>query len=113
MVCLHHIPQIKKALGISAVQTITSTWHAPDAQIDLILDRKDQVINVCEMKFSVAPFLIDKKYSENLNNKVNSFRQRTNTRKALFLSLITTYGVQQNKYSYMVRNDLTMDVLFD
>lgn len=113
MVCLHHIPQIKKALGISGVQTVTSTWHAPNAQIDLILDRKDQVINVCEMKFSVAPFVIDKKYSENLSNKLNSFRQRTNTRKALFLTLLTTYGVGQNKYSYMVRNDLKMDVLFE
>ena len=50
MVCLHHLPQIKKALGIGGVQTSTSTWHSPDAQIDLVLDRKDQVINLFELK---------------------------------------------------------------
>ena len=113
MVCLHHIAQIKRALGINGVQTSVSTWRSSDAQIDLVIDRKDQVINLCEMKFSVNPFTIDKKYSENLNNKAGSFRQATQTKKALFLTLITTYGLKQNKYSGMVSNSLTMDVLFE
>ena len=112
-VCLHHIPQIKKALGISGVQTAVSTWQSTQAQIDLILDRKDQVINICEMKFSINPYSMDKKYAENLRNKLGNFREVTNTRKALFLTLITTYGVARNKYSGMVRNDLTMDILFE
>ncbi len=112
MVCLHHIPQIKKALGISGVQMATSTWQSANAQIDLILDRKDQVINVCEMKFSIQPFNIDKNYSENLRNKLGDFRQVTNSKKILFLTFITTYGIAKNKYSGMVRNSLTMDVLF-
>ncbi|MEN0050819.1 MAG: ATP-binding protein, partial [Bacteroidota bacterium] len=56
ILCLHHIPQIKRALGISGVQTSISTWHSESAQIDLVLDRKDQVINLCEMKFSINPF---------------------------------------------------------
>ena len=110
MVCLHHIPQIKKALGISGVQTSVSTWQSSDTQIDLVIDRKDQVINICEMKFSIAPFLIDKKYDQNLRNKLGTFRQVTSTRKALFLTFVTTYGIAQNKYSGMVRNDLTMDI---
>jgi AAA+ ATPase superfamily predicted ATPase len=84
MVCLHHIPQIKNALGISGVQTSTYTWQSKDAQVDLALDRKDQVINICEMKFSINPFTIDKKYSEILRNKLGSFREVTQTRKALF-----------------------------
>lgn len=113
MVCLHHIPQIKKSLGISGVQTSISTWQSPEAQIDLVLDRKDYVINLCEMKFSVNSFVINKKYNENLRNKIGNFREATNTRKALFLTFITTYGVAQNKYSGMVRNDLTMDILFE
>ncbi len=112
MVCLHHVSQIKKALGINGVQTSISTWQSPEAQVDLVIDRKDQVINLCEMKFSVSPFSIDKKYAENLRNKLDSFRQTTYTKKALFLTLITTYGMAQNKYSDMVRNSLDMDVLF-
>ena len=113
MVCLHHITEIKKALGISGVQTATSTWYSKAAQIDLVLDRKDQVINICEMKFSVNAFSIDKKYAENLRNKLSNFRQITHTKKAIFLSFITTYGLAQNKYSGLVRNDLKMDVLFE
>lgn len=113
MVCLHHISQIKKALGISGVQTSISTWHNKAAQVDLILDRKDQVINLCEMKFSIHPFAIDKKYAENLRNKVGQFRMHTGTKKALFLTFITTYGVQQNKYAGLLRSELTMNDLFE
>ena len=112
-VCLHHLQQIKKALGINGIQTSIAAWQSPDAQIDLVIDRKDQVINICEMKFSINPFLIDKKYSENLRNKLGIFRQATKTNKALFLTLITTYGIAPNKYSGMVRNDLKMDILFE
>lgn len=113
MVCLHHVSQIKKALGISGVQTSIATWQSPEAQIDLMIDRRDQVINLCEMKFSIHPFVIDKKYAGTLRNKVGSFRQGTNTKKALFLTFVTTYGIAQNKYSGLVRNSLEMDVLFE
>ncbi len=113
MVCLHHIPQIKKALGISGVQTSVAAWFSPESQIDLLIDRKDQVINICEMKFSVHPFSIDKKYEAVLRNKLGSFKTATGTDKALFLTTISTYGLAQNKYSGMVQNDLQMDVLFE
>lgn len=113
MVCLHHLPQIKRALGISGVQTAISTWQSTNAQIDLVIDRKDQVINLCEMKFSINPFTINKKYDENLRNKVGNFRQITGTRKSLFLTFLTTYGITQNKYAGMVRNSLEMDILFE
>ena len=110
--CLQHITQIKRALGISAVQTSVSTWHSAEAQIDLLIDRKDQVINLCELKFSLQPYAINKKYAENLRNKLSSFREYSKTRKSLFLTFITTYGLAQSKYSGMVQNDLDMDVLF-
>ncbi|MCO6479214.1 MAG: hypothetical protein J5I94_21445 [Phaeodactylibacter sp.] len=113
MACLHHVPQVKKALGISGVQTSVSAWRSPEAQIDLLIDRKDQVINICEMKFSISSFVIDKKYSEKLRSKLGAFRQATGTKKALFLTMITTYGLAQNKYSGLVQNSLEMDVLFE
>lgn len=113
IVCLHHTDQIKNALGISGVQTSISTWSSANTQIDLVIDRRDQVINICEMKFSINKFVIDKKYAEILRNKLGFFRQKTKTRKALFLTLITTYGIAPNQYAGMVRNALTMDVLFD
>ena len=113
MVGLHHIPEIKKALGISGVRTAISSWQSSQAQIDLVIDRKDQVINLFEMKFSINTFTIDKKYDAVLRNKVDKFRQATKTKKALFLSLLTTYGLTPNQYSGMVQNDLTMDIFFE
>lgn len=112
MVCLQHVRQIKHALGISGVQTAVSTWSSPHAQIDLLIDRKDQVINICEMKFSINEFAIDKRYAESLRNKLGNFQQETATRKALFLTLITTYGLAENQYKGMVQNDIRMDALF-
>lgn len=112
MVCLHHIREIKQALGISGVQTSIASWQSAKAQIDLVIDRKDQVINLCEMKFSIKPFTIDKKYAANLRNKIGTFREETDTKKAIFLTMLTTYGLAKNQYAGMVQNDLTMDILF-
>ncbi len=116
-ICLSHLPQIKNALGIANVQTQTSAWVGTDgkhkAQIDLVIDRRDQVINLCEMKFSIQPFLIDKKYAENLHQKINIFRENTKTQKALWLTFITTNGLIPNTHSQsLVHQSLTMDCLF-
>ena len=112
MVCLHHIPQIKKALGISGIQTSVASWYNEAAQIDLLIDRKDQVINLCEMKFSIHPYVITKKYADNLRNKIGTFKAATNTQKTVFLTLITTYGLVQNQYAYLAQNKLSMEALF-
>jgi uncharacterized protein len=115
-VCLYHLTQIKQALGISGVQTSTASWRSSGqkgAQIDLVIDRRDHVINLCEMKFSINPFEISKKYAEELRNKMGTFRTETNTRKAVFLTMITTYGLKKNQYALgLVQNELTMDQLF-
>ncbi|MCD2424281.1 ATP-binding protein [Niabella pedocola] len=112
-VCLAHIKEIKQALGISGVQTSVSSWTGEGAQIDLVIDRKDQVINLCEMKFFINDFSITKKYAEELRNKLTAFRAATSTRKTLFLTLITTYGLTRNAYAgSLVQNDLNMEVLF-
>lgn len=116
-VCLAHIPQIKKALGISGIGTETSSWKSSQskdgAQIDLVIDRRDGVINLCEMKFSVSPFIIDKRYDAELRNKVGAFRAETQTKKSVFLTMLTTFGLQDNSYAGNVQNDLKMDILFE
>lgn len=116
-VCLAHIPQIKRALGISGVQTTSSSWtsgkvSAKGTQIDLVIDRRDNVINLCEMKFSINPFTINKDYDAELRNKAGVFREETKTRKSIFLTMITTFGLERNMYSGNVQNDITMDALF-
>lgn len=116
-VCLAHIRQIKHALGISGVQTVTSSWvgTGPEkgAQIDLVIDRRDQVINICEMKFSIHDFTINKKYASELRDKISVFKQKTKTNKAIYITFITTFGVNKNEYyGSLVQNDLTMDILF-
>jgi hypothetical protein len=117
-VCLSHIPQIKKALGISGVYSTSSSWRSTGttigAQIDLVIDRRDQVINLCEMKFSINPFVIDTKYANELRNKIGTFKTETKTRKSVFLTMITSFGIQPNSYSTgLVQNDISMDALFD
>ena len=119
-ICLKHIPQIKKALGISGVHSEESPWrysgtkNAEGAQIDLLIDRADRTINVCEMKFYTDEFTIDKAYATELDRKMHVLREQTKTKKSLFLTFITTYGVKKNEYSdKLVHKSLTMDLFFD
>lgn len=112
-VCSMHLPQIKKELGISGIISNAASWRNKDAQIDLLIDRNDQVINICEMKFSINSFTIDKKYADNLRNKIGSFIAQTKTKKAIFLTMVTTYGITNNAHAaQLVDNSLTMDSLF-
>ena len=117
LLSLHHIREIKQALSINGIQTNTSTWHSTDkdakAQVDLVIDRRDGVINLCEIKFSINLFTIDKKYAEELRQKIGIFKEKTKTRKSVFLTMITSFGLQKNEYSTaLVQNNLTMDVFF-
>ncbi len=116
-VCFYHIEAIKKGLGIAGVYTEISSWRSHSAeqgaQIDLVVDRRDQVINLCEIKFSQDVFTINKSYAENLKNKVSAFRRETGTSKSLFLTLITTFGISRNQHAIsLVQNELDMDALF-
>ena len=115
-VCLYHTKQLKQALGISGIETQVFSWRSissdPGAQIDLVIDRRDQTINICEMKFSMSEFIIDKKLDLNLRNKIGAFKAETKTKKALFLTFITPFGVKQNEYAGNVQNNLLMDVMF-
>ena len=118
-ICMKHTPLIKKALGIGNVHTETSVWRCRSenaeqgAQIDLLIDRQDNCINVCEMKFAVNDFQITKSYAKELERKLNIFRERTKTRKTLFLTMMTTHGVKNSKnYPELIQSEVTIDSLF-
>ena len=82
------------------------------AQIDMLIARRDRIINICEMKFSQNEFTIDNDYEMQLRNKMGTFREATKTRDALQLTMITTYGVKQNSHSGIVQSQVKMDDLF-
>ena len=116
-VCLDHIPQIKRALGIQGVLSKEAAWQGAtagqSAQIDLLIDRRDQVINVCEAKFSMGKFAIDKRYAEILRNKIQVFKAASQTKKAVFLTMITTFGLEKTPYTAaLVQNEVLLDDLF-
>jgi hypothetical protein len=118
-ICLKHLPQLKRALGIEGVYTETSMWRyrgkkeERGAQIDLLIDRQDHCINVCEIKFSIDAFDITRTYAEELQNKLMTFRIATKTRKTLFLTMITTYGVKNiNNHAGLIQYELSMEDLF-
>ena len=112
-ICLKHIDQIKKALNIQSIFSTNSAWFNKNAQIDLMIDRADNVINLCELKFSKTAFTITKAYHQNLKNKKDQFYIYTKTRKNINLTMITTFGITENKYSLeLIENELDMNVLF-
>lgn len=121
--CLHHIKQIKSKLSILGVLSNTYSWFSKPfvdkdgsewkgGQIDMLIDRKDGVINICEMKFVSSEFEITEKYEEHLRERAALFQKVTKTRNALHHTFITTYGVRKNKYSGIVQNEVLMDDLF-
>ncbi len=119
-ICLKHIRELKEGLGIRAVGTTESSWRSipatsgdRGAQIDLVIDRQDQCINLCEMKYSDHKFVISKAYATQLRNKRDTFRDRTRTRKTLFLTMVTTHGTRKNAYhDELIDDQLTMEHLF-
>lgn len=117
-VCLSHIPQIKQALGINGTQTNISSWSVKGdagkrgAQIDLVIDRADHIIDLCEMKFTEGLFTITKDYAERLRERKDIFRETTKTRKTLHTILVTTWGLQQTPYAGTVQKTVTMADLF-
>jgi hypothetical protein len=118
-VCFQHIPQIKQALGISGVVTNTYSWQVKDdpvygagAQIDMLIERADNTVNICEMKFSQNEFVIDKDYDAVLRHKLSRFGASVSHRKAIHLTMVTTYGVVHNAYWNRVQSEVIADDLF-
>lgn len=111
--CLHHIRQIKSKLGISGIQSDVCSWKGDGTQIDLLIDRRDQTINVCEIKFSQSEFEITKQYDTLLRTRLEKFRSASKTRKALHQTFITTYGVKDNAYKGNIQSEIVLDDLFE
>ncbi len=119
-VCLEHIRQIKKELGISGVSTEVNAWKCSEdkengikgSQIDLLIVRKDQTINICEMKYSESGFKVDAKFDRDMKRKMEDFRLKSGTRYALHATLITTYPVEKTPYSDDLQAVITADDLF-
>ncbi len=118
--CLKHINEVKEALRIGGIYAETSSFTFqgdevfPGTQIDLLIDRNDHVINLCEIKFHQTSFTITKSYSEKLRAKMAVFKGVSKTKKQIFLTMITSFGMTENKYSQeLIDNSLTMDVLFE
>lgn len=119
-ICLRHIPQIKKALGITGVYSLASTFYKAGTsknkgvQIDLVIDRNDHVINLFELKFYNDVYTLDQAYASNLRSKLSIFRASTKTKKQIFWTLITTFGLHSNQHSIgLIDTAFTMDILFE
>ena len=116
LLCQLHIRQIKKALGISGVIAYASGWRSRNsengAQIDLLIDRSDAIINLCEVKYATKEFVITKSYDEKLRDKRNVFLEETNEKKSIHTTLITTYGVKRNEYWGNIQSEIVLNDLF-
>lgn len=117
LLCLLHLDEIKKALGIDRILNDASAWRSrqpeQNTQIDLVIERADHNINLCEMKFSSGMYAIDKGYEQKLRERMSIFQAETMTRCSTRITLVTTYGVLQNKHSGIVNDEVLLDDLFE
>ena len=119
-VCREHIKEIKMKLGISGVYTEVNSWYCKKddekglfgSQIDLLIVRKDQVINLCEMKYSDTDYTIKKDFDESMRRKISDLKNGTKTKYAIFPTLITTYGLVENSYSSNIQQTIILEDLF-
>lgn len=113
LLALQHIEQIKDALRISGVFSNDYSWRNEKAQIDLLINREDNTVNICEMKFGESQFSIDGEYSSRLRNKIDTFKAHSKLKnKSVQLTMVTTYGVVRNSYAAIMQNEVTLNDLF-
>ncbi len=117
--CIKHIQQIKQALGISGIYSTHCSFYAKGKgdeagfQIDILIDRNDNAINICEMKFYTSEYELTKKEAEKLRLRRELFRSKTHTQKYLINTLITNFGIKTNEHSAGTLDKvLKMEALF-
>ena len=117
IVCLNHIDQIKKSLGISGIETREFAWMNSKSdkgvQIDLVIDRKDGVINLCEMKYTNEEYALDEEEYIKLQNRLSVFQKETGTKKAVHITLVSGNGIKPNKYSGILQSIVVGEDLFE
>jgi uncharacterized protein len=118
-ICQYHAKQIVQALGLGSIDVSVASWvrtgnkEAPGAQVDLLIDRADNAINICEIKFNRQPFVITKKYASELQQKLAAFVHHTKTSKTIFCTFITSAGLLDNQYSFgLVQRQLAVNHFF-
>lgn len=119
-ICIKHLPQIEKALSIAGVYSEASGYlhrgdtDFPGLQIDLVLDRKDHVINLFEMKFYPEPWALTKSDAAELRDRITRFKHFSKTSKQIFLTIVSPFGLRKNEHSIgLVDSEVTMDALFE
>ena len=120
LVCLEHVEQIKRALQIGGVHSLNYAWRCErpqddaerGAQIDLVIDRDDGIVNLCEMKFSSKEYALTSEDDSSMRNKRAAFRRETKSRKAVHFTYVTTFGLLRNRYAGEVQSEVTLDDLF-
>lgn len=116
-ICMAHIGQIKHSLRIDAISTLTYSWRSktttPAAQIDIIIERADKIVNICEVKYSQDEYHLDKEEYEKICKRKNNFLQETGLRHAPWLTMITTEGIAKGKYTEMIQSQVRLDDLFN
>ena len=116
-ICMAHIWQIKHALRIDAISTLNYSWRSkttsPAAQIDIVIERADKIVNICEVKYSHDEYNLDKEEYDKICKRKNTFIQETGLRHAPWLTMITIEGVAQGKYSEMIQSQVKLDNLFE
>lgn len=116
-ICMAHIQQIKHALRIDAISTLSYSWRSkmttPATQIDIIIERADKIVNICEVKYSQDEYNLDKEEYEKICKRKNAFIQETGIRHTPWLTMITTEGIARGKYTEMIQSQVGIDALFD
>lgn len=118
-VCFCHTQQIKNALGVGNVISNESAWRVQGSdekrggQMDLIISRNDNVVNLCEMKYVSRMFAVDRDYDLRLRQRIGLVQEHLTRKQNINLTLVTTFGLEYNKYSSIVQNTVTLDDLFD
>ena len=115
-VCMAHILQIKRALGIDRIAAEYYSWRSKEsadgAQIDLLIERADRVINLCEVKYSAGRYSLSKEEEMKLRIRMGDFVEETGSKQAIFPTLITTFGLKPNMHSGIVQSEVVLDDLF-
>jgi hypothetical protein len=114
--CRIHIKQMKERLGILGVSTETTSWRSkgstPGAQIDMVISRRDGVINLCEMKYSKHPYTITTAEATELERKKAVFQMETGARSAIHITLVTTWGIEKKGFYSIAQSEIVLDDLF-
>ena len=114
-ICLSHIENIKKSLGLQVISTDCYAWRSAEnaAQIDLVVERADGMMNICEIKYSDSPYVLTKSEFGKILNRKAVFLSETGINKGVYLTMISPMGVKKNQYSASIDMTLNLDCLFD